>query len=156
MHHLRMPPQILRLVLLAAGIVASYVVARAFLTPPTFGQYGHYRGAALEQVASKPLHFAGAKSCDECHEEVREKLAKQEHKSLSCEGCHGASRAHALDPDAAIRKPTDATCLRCHAIDPARPRMIKQIAANDHFEGDRCIECHVPHAPKEEPNEKKP
>ena len=36
----RMPPQIVRLVLLTIAIVGSYLVARYFLTPPSFGQYG--------------------------------------------------------------------------------------------------------------------
>jgi hypothetical protein len=33
-----MPPQVLRLFLLAIGIVGSYFIARYFLTPPSFRQ----------------------------------------------------------------------------------------------------------------------
>ena len=46
----KLPPQIVRLVLLTVGIVGSYLVARYFLTPSSFGQYGFYRGQALEEV----------------------------------------------------------------------------------------------------------
>ena len=41
-----MPPQIVRLVLLTLLIIASYGVARMFLKPDSFGEFGHYRGAA--------------------------------------------------------------------------------------------------------------
>lgn len=145
-----MPPQVTRLVLLACGIVGTYAVARVVLTPRSFGQYGHYRGAALEEVAAREPLFAGAKACDECHSEVRDKLAKYEHRGISCESCHGPARTHADDPDVATTKLTNTGCIRCHADNGARPVWLKQIKT-DHFAGDKCIECHVPHQPKETP-----
>jgi hypothetical protein len=146
-----LPPQLWRLVLLTIAIVVSYVVARAFLTPASFGEYGHYRGAALEEIASREPVFAGAKACDECHADVSEKLAKFEHKRISCESCHGPSRDHAKNPDVEPKKSTNALCLRCHSADPGRPAFLKQIKRVDHFDGDRCVECHIPHQPKETP-----
>src|ERR1043166_5707264 len=130
-----MPPQILRLVLLTIGIVGSYLVARALLTPQSFGEYGWYRGDALEEIAARPPSYAGRKACDECHSDVVQKLAKGEHKLISCESCHGAAQAHADDPDVKTHKLTDGECLRCHAADPARPKFLKQIILADHFRG---------------------
>ena len=49
----KMPPQVFRIVLLAVGIVAAYSVTRYFLTPPSFRQYGWYRGAALTELAAR-------------------------------------------------------------------------------------------------------
>ena len=98
MRRFRLPPQILRLVLLTLAIVGSYLVARAFLAPPSFGQYGWYRGAALAEIASRPPVFAGKKACDECHSDILHKLAADAHKTLSCEACHGVSREHARQP----------------------------------------------------------
>jgi hypothetical protein len=146
----KIPPQIVRLILLTIGIVGSYFVARAFLTPHTFGDYGWYRGAALAEMADRPISFAGKKACDECHSDVVLKLAKHEHKTLSCEGCHGPADAHATNPDAKLDKPTFAQCVRCHEANPSRPTWHKQIVVNKHYQG-KCTECHVPHSPNDVP-----
>lgn len=151
---MKMPPQITRLVLLTIAIVGSYLVARYFLTPPSFGQYGWYRGDALEEAASHKPVFAGKKACGECHTEVEAKLAKFSHKTLSCEGCHGPAEAHAADPDAAAllpKKQPFSSCIRCHEANPSRPKWHKQIVIKAHYPGDKCTECHVPHAPSEVP-----
>jgi hypothetical protein len=146
----RMPPQIFRLVLLTLGIVGSYLVARAFLTPPSFGQYGWYRGAALEELAARPPVYAGKQACDECHSDILHKLAGDAHKTLSCEACHGVSRAHAENPDILPVKLTGSHCIRCHEANPSRPAWFKQIVVKDHY-GSKCAECHIPHQPKQTP-----
>jgi hypothetical protein len=151
MSRIPMPPQILRLVLVTIGIVATYVVARHLLTPASFGQYGHYRGAALGESSARQPIFAGAKSCDECHTETFEIQAKDKHKTVSCEACHGPSRPHVKNPDLPLVKLSNDTCLRCHSMDPARPVKQKQVDAVDHYHGDKCIECHFPHQPNKSP-----
>ena len=72
----KMPPQIVRLVLLTIGIVGSYLVARTFLTPQSFGEYGWYRANALGELAAQKPVFAGKESCvkSECHAKVGEML----------------------------------------------------------------------------------
>ncbi len=149
----KMPPQIVRLVLLTLGIVGSYGVAWKLLVPKTFGEYGWYRGAALGEIAARKPVFAGMKSCDECHSDVLQKLAKYEHRTVSCESCHGPGRAHADDPD--IKTPrgqfADGDCLRCHQSNPTRPLWIKQVDPIEHYRADKCTGCHVGHQPKEAP-----
>ena len=147
----RIPPQIVRIVLLTIGIVASFLVARYFLTPPSFGQYGFYRGDALNEMASYPIAFAGKKACEECHFDEYEMLDQFEHKTLSCEGCHGAGQAHADDPDVEMEVLTYSHCVRCHEANPSRPALHMQIDSKDHYTGDSCAECHVSHAPSEFP-----
>lgn len=149
----RMPPQIVRLILLILGVVGSYGVARMLLVPPTFGEYGWFRGAALEELAATKPVFSGMKSCDECHSDVLQKVAKYEHKSVSCESCHGPSRPHAGDPDVKPPKAkfADSDCLGCHQSSPSRPSWLKQVEPLEHFRGDKCTGCHVPHQPKEMP-----
>ena len=146
-----MPPQVVRLVLLTFGIVGSYMVAKFFLTPASFGQYGYYRGSALMEMASRPTVFAGKKACDECHSEQLEQLAKYGHKGLSCEACHGAGHAHADNPDSPLQVLNFSHCARCHEFNPSRPKWHKQIDLKEHYPGDKCTECHVPHAPSEVP-----
>jgi hypothetical protein len=147
----KVPPQIVRLLLLLVGIVTSYLVARAFLTPPTFGEFGFYRGAALAELRERPRLFAGQKACEECHSEEVTKLAKFQHKSISCEACHGPRAEHARDPDIKMQVLSFSHCLRCHEANPSRPKTHKQIVVKEHYAGSKCIECHVPHAPSEVP-----
>jgi len=146
-----MPPQILRLCLLAAGIVVSYAVARFFLTPASFGQYGWFRGSAMAELADHERTYAGRKACEECHEDVVKKLAAHGHKTLGCEGCHGASQNHADNPDIKPEKLHFSTCVRCHEANPSRPKWHKQIVVKNHYTVGNCTECHLPHLPEEAP-----
>lgn len=153
MKRLRLPPQVVRLVILTIGIVASYAVARQVFVPKSFGQYGHYRGKALEEIAAREPRYAGQKSCNECHSEVLVKVGKFEHKTVSCESCHGISRAHGDDPDHNDPiKLTDSLCLRCHTREVARPSFLKQIEISNHYSSKgTCVSCHLPHQPNEVP-----
>lgn len=134
--------------LLTVLIVGTYIVARHFLTPPTFGRYGHYRAAALEDLSARGPTYAGAKACDECHSDVGEKLTANQHAGISCEACHGPTLLHSKNPDLNPPKITTNICLRCHAADPARPATQRQIVAQDHHPEKRCVDCHAPHQPK--------
>jgi hypothetical protein len=165
-HLFSMPPQVVRLCLLAVGIVTAYSIARYFLTPPSFQEYGWYRGDALAELAAREPVYAGKKACDECHSELVQKLQKGDHKTLACEGCHGPGEAHAANPDVKIDKSNYGACVRCHEANPSRPKWHKQIVVKTHYRetkpetkaGEKpelkpslCTECHVPHAPSEVP-----
>jgi hypothetical protein len=148
-----MPPQLFRIFLLAVGIVASYSVARYFLTPQSFREYGWYRGSALTELATRERVYAGKKACEECHSDEYQKLLKHEHKSLSCESCHGPGEAHVENPDNPDVKMAVlhySLCLRCHEANPSRPKWHKQIVSKNHYAG-KCTECHMPHSPSEVP-----
>jgi len=161
-----MPPQVVRLCLLAIGILTAYSIARYFLTPASFREFGWYRGDALVEVASRQPVYAGKRACDECHSEQVQKLQKNEHKTLSCEGCHGPGEAHATNPDIKIDKSNYGVCVRCHEANPSRPKWHKQIVVRTHYRESKpaakagakpelkpslCTDCHVPHAPSEVP-----
>jgi hypothetical protein len=147
----KMPPQIVRLVLLTIAIVCAYFSARYLLTPQSFGQYGHYRGNALQEIAAREPFWAGRKTCDSCHGEIVGKLAKAEHKGLSCETCHGPSKAHVENPEIKLPKLSYSQCVRCHEASPSRPKWLHQITPVKHYTGQVCSECHVPHQPNEVP-----
>ncbi len=148
---LKMPPQVFRLFLLLVGIVAAYGTARYFLTPPSFHQYGWYRGEAITELRARQVVYAGKKACDECHSDQYQKLQKDGHKTLSCESCHGAGQAHADNPDVKMEVLNYSHCVRCHETNPTRPKWHKQIVSKTHYTGSKCSECHVPHAPAEVP-----
>lgn len=147
-----MPPQVTRLVYLTIAIVVSYFVARWFLVPSSFGQYGWYRGDALREISALPTSYAGRGTCAGCHDELADKLGKGPHKGISCESCHGPAGAHVEDPSLAPAKIMDPRfCLRCHSFNPARPVKFPQVEIEDHFPDQKCAECHVPHSPREVP-----
>jgi hypothetical protein len=102
------------------------------------------------ELRSRTPVYAGKQACDECHSDQLQKLAKFEHKTLSCEACHGVSREHADNPDVLPAKPADNHCIRCHEANPSRPKWFKQIVAQDHYPG-KCTECHKPHQPSQTP-----
>jgi uncharacterized membrane protein len=147
-----LPPQIVRLVLVTVVIVGSYLVARYFLTPASFGELGWFRADAMWEAASYERVYAGAAACTECHSEEPEELAGGSHRLVSCESCHGPGQGHVDNPDVRkMRILTFSHCVRCHAADPSRPKWHRQIDVRDHYTGDACTECHLPHQPSEMP-----
>jgi NAD-dependent dihydropyrimidine dehydrogenase PreA subunit len=139
----------------ALFIVGTLVILglRAAFTPRSFGQYGHYRGAALGDIAAHPVHFAGHQACEVCHADVAETKAKGKHAHVNCEACHGAQARHAYDftNGSATIKPvlpdTAVLCARCHAASAAKPKSFPQVNAADHSGGVPCQTCHQPHSP---------
>ena len=108
-------------------------------------------GSLGAEMASKAPVFAGRKACDEGHSEITIKLAKGDHKQLSCEGCHGVSLNHVGNPDITPVKLTGSHCIRCHEANPTRPAWFHQITVKNHYSEQKCTECHVPHQPNEVP-----
>jgi hypothetical protein len=143
-----MNQQITRLfgVFLVAG--SGLAAARHYLIPPTFGELGHYRAAAIDLMTARKSKFAGPATCAECHDEIAAKRASGNHRTLSCEVCHGPSALHAtdLEPNPVIPQPRK-FCPVCHAYDPSRPTGFAQIDPVGHNPLKACTKCHDPHAP---------
>jgi hypothetical protein len=132
-------------------IVAAFAFLglRGLVVPKSFGQYGHYRGDALKEIAARPVVHAGQAACADCHDDVLQMKKAGKHASLSCEGCHGPQARHAADPTAVTpQKPiTEALCARCHDHNVARPANFPQVNAKEHSGGAACGDCHQPHTP---------
>ena len=58
---------IVHLVLVLAVVGVLALVVRAALIPATFGQYGAYVGASVEEIRSKPVQYVGSERCKDCH-----------------------------------------------------------------------------------------
>jgi len=65
-----MPKHIVRLLILIAAVAIVAFSAKQFLTPDTFYQYGHYRGNAVAEIASKVPKLQGSASCQPCHKKA--------------------------------------------------------------------------------------
>lgn len=145
-----MPPQLKRLIPLFIAFIGLFLLIRHFLVPDTFGQYGHYRGAALDVMASKELVFATKTTCFDCHDDIQGILESDMHAGLSCLICHGPATEHVEDPfEGEIRKEGDREfCARCHDINAARPLdVVTQVDVSEHnVEFENCTDCHNPHA----------
>ncbi len=125
-----------------------FIGIRSWLVPKSFGQYGHYRGDAISEIAAKPIQFAGRQACEACHGEIAEKEKQGKHASVGCEACHGALGKHVDDPSVQPAKlDTAQLCVRCHEASAARPKTFPQVASADHSNGLTCETCHQPHDP---------
>lgn len=136
--------------------VVAFIVLRTAVVPRSFGQYGHYRGAAIAETAARPIAFAGHAACEACHTDVADLKKQGRHVVVSCEACHGALARHADDPASVTpaKLDTAVVCARCHEANTAKPKGFPQVATADHSGGLACDTCHQPHKPKIEVAEK--
>ena len=138
-----------RLLLVFVVGVIVFVLLRVSLVPRSFGQYGHYRGDAIAEIAAHPAAFAGHQSCAGCHSDIVEQKLKGKHARVNCEACHGALLSHADDPGSVIPVKLEPAklCVGCHEANAAKPKTFPQVISADHASGASCDLCHQPHNP---------
>lgn len=145
----RIRDQVIRLAIIFTVVIVALLVARQRFVPKTFGELGHYRASALEEIAGTEIRYAGSDACDDCHEDVVETKNASYHRGLACEVCHGPSVKHAEAPDE--HKPViprdRIACLYCHAYLPSRPTGFPQVVEISHNPMKACTTCHNPHDP---------
>lgn len=144
-----LPQQVRPLLLAFALVIAAFFVGRYLFMPKTFGQFGHYRGAAVDEIEALPTAYAGFQACADCHDDIFVDRAKSHHRSISCETCHGPAAAHIENPDE--HKPivpmSRDFCPLCHGYNISRPTGFPQVVAERHNPGQPCQSCHDPHNP---------
>lgn len=159
------------------GVILFLILAgRAYLVPSTYGQYGKYRAAHLDEARDIPALHQGDDACLECHEKEWD-MADGKHTDVPCEICHFSAAPHAQegkgdlpvkDPDLAkYRKladmPVDRSreaCLNCHVRLSSRPEKFPQVKDVDKHVKDgwkpdlgqlepkaACQRCHKAHFP---------
>lgn len=127
----------------------AFLGVRAYLVPRSFGQYGHYRGDAMNETAARPVNYAGHRSCEDCHADIVGKKSGGRHAQVNCEACHGPLARHVDDPTSVqpVKLDTAVLCVRCHEANPAKPHNFPQVVSAEHSSGMRCDTCHQPHSP---------
>ena len=148
------------LIRLAAAFVIGmvlFLVLRGLLVPKTFGEFGHYRGAALGEIAAQPVSYAGHDVCEGCHDDVLQGKRVGRHARVACESCHGPQAKHTEDPGSIVPPKLDTAvlCVRCHAASNSKPMDFPQVHAIEHSSGLACNACHQPHSPRIEVKGKK-
>lgn len=98
-----MPKHIVRLLVLIVVFAIVAFSAKKFLIPASFYEYGHYRGAAVAEIASKVPKLQGSAACQSCHKKAYEEWAAGIHRKATknnviqglvvkngpgCEVCH--------------------------------------------------------------------
>ena len=143
-----MPKHISRLLLLLAALIGAALAAKFFFTADSFYEYGHYRGKSVTEIAAQEPVYRTPRYCQDCHGERHAQWSANNHKSVSCEVCHGAAQDHPAKGKLPIPADTRKLCTLCHEQMPGRPRTQPQIDLAQHSGGQQCIVCHNPHAPK--------
>lgn len=135
--------------LFAAGFLL-FMVARSVFVPKTFGDYGHFRAAALDEMREQQLRYAGRAACADCHSDIVEARKGSKHEAIGCETCHGPLAKHASDPSSqkASKPDPEKVCLTCHLANAGRPQHFPQITPKQHTDESPCTNCHLPHHPE--------
>lgn len=152
---------LLRALLLLLGALLLFFVVRTFLTPHSFGQYGHFRGDNLKEQAAIALVHGSPSSCGECHQDQVGIVSKGPHIKIPCQDCHGPLGKHVTEEGIQPMPITKsfALCARCHQKLEARPKTFPQINLQEHvlskgknLESEEiCSSCHRPHNPMKMP-----
>jgi len=147
-----MPKLIFRLFLSFVLFVGVFIVVQKFLTPNSFGKYGHYRANAIDDNKIGVSYFKGEEKCTTCHFEIYNLKNSDLHSDVSCESCHtpkadSTTECELLPPKVSG---TIEFCGICHEQNAARIKKgVPQLDFEEHEEGQNCIECHNAHAPWE-------
>jgi hypothetical protein len=154
---LRHTKHIFRAFLLLTIFIIALILGRSLFVPDSWGQYGWFRGASVDEHRDLPLKHGGTGSCGECHDGELETLTQGGHSSLQCELCHAPLAAHVVDDEivAEMAVPENAEfCVQCHQRLVARPHEFPQVLPRQHVEENggefsetACFDCHEPHAP---------
>ena len=141
---------LVRLAVVMLIALLAFVILRTAIVPRSFGQYGHYRGDAIAEIAARPVAIAGNETCEACHTDVADLKKRGKHAGLACEACHGALAKHAEDPGSLTPALPDTgiICVRCHEANSAKPKWFPQVVSADHSAGLACNTCHKPHSPQ--------
>jgi cytochrome c553 len=143
-----MPKHIFRLVSLIVGFLVLTIIAIPILIPDSFYRFGHYRANSVIEIAAQEPVLQTANYCKDCHTERHAQWSASNHKSVTCEVCHGAALGHPQKGKLPIPKDAAKLCTLCHEAMPGRPRTQPQIEAAQHSGGQQCTVCHNPHSPK--------
>ncbi|MBF0230603.1 MAG: hypothetical protein HQK63_13620 [Desulfamplus sp.] len=162
----------LRIIMVVASVVLMAgvgFVVKELLIPKSFGLYGPYRADAIDEETQRVLRHGTNASCFGCHQYEATIHLTGNHKTISCEFCHGTYSDHVSNgrkiATLPVKKGDEITtlCLRCHNTEiKARSTMvIKTVGVPDHLKKQNvklthtCNQCHHVHAPLKYINEAK-
>ena len=146
-----MPKLIFRLFFSFVVFVGIFILIQRFLTPDSFGKYGHYRANAIDDNKISTSYYKGEEKCTSCHQEVYDLKSEDVHDGVSCESCHVPKIDISTECEVMPPKVEGdlKLCAQCHETNFGRLKKAPQLDFKEHEEGQNCIECHNVHAPWE-------
>ena len=154
-----MPKHIRRLIAILAVLAMMFVAGKMYFPPKSFGVYGHYRAASVEDIAAAHPAYLNPDSYSAAYPKEYEMWSSGIHKVVKCQICHttvgklvnmaSLSGATSLSTSAALPAAGDSRklCVKCHERIAGRPDYMPQIEVDSHSKGQACTACHNPHSP---------
>ena len=138
-------------ILLAVLVVLAFVVLAVIPTPVFLEEYGFHPQETernTEEWASLPIQYVSSSICVDCHQDEYNLREQGNHKTVSCENCHGPAKAHLETGATEVLDSSRGLCGLCHAQLVSRPGGFPQVDMAE-MGGDKdCITCHNPHEPR--------
>jgi hypothetical protein len=148
-------------------VLVILFIVTTFLRPDSFGEHGHYRWDALNDIFASKIVNQNISTCSKCHNDIYQLHQKDAHYNVPCVDCHGAGDLHVAYnqqgeeakniTNEQAKLPKEYTlegCLYCHRKLNAKPSDFPQIDQAEHYKflhvkdlTTKCIECHSPHEP---------
>ncbi len=138
--------------LLLSVLLLVFVVPRVMPIPAFLEEYGFHPEETEEDTekwASLPIQFASSAVCLDCHQDKYNIWEQGNHRTISCENCHGPAQEHLKTgaPPTVTHK-TRELCGLCHAKLVSRPSNFPQVDMEEMGGNAECITCHDPHDPR--------
>jgi len=153
------PKHIRRLVALLVIFALLFVGGKIIFHPESFGVYGHYRAASVEEIAAPHPAYINSDLLSAGYPKEYETWSTGIHKVVKCQVCHSAvgssmnTASFAADSPhpatTALPMPSDSRklCVKCHERIAGRPDFMPQIEVSSHAGERQCTACHNPHSP---------
>ena len=79
----KLPEALVRLLIVFAAVIGLTIVIVKFVIPPRFKDTKIQWADTVARETAKPVRYAGAIACTECHEEIVAEKKKGYHRDLS-------------------------------------------------------------------------
>ncbi len=137
--------------LLSAVLIIVLVVPRVVPTPAFLAEYGFHRGEVKENAeewSSLPIQYVSSSICNDCHQDNYGIWEKGNHRTVSCENCHGPVNPHLEGKARPVVDSSRELCGLCHARLISRPSNFPQVDMEEMGGHVDCVTCHDPHDPR--------
>lgn len=154
-----MPKHIRRLIAILVIFALLFVGGKIIFHPKSFGVYGHYRAASVEDIAAPQPVYLNSDSFSTAYPKEYETWSTGIHKVVKCQVCHSPAgksmspasfatdAAHASSTALPVPSESRKLCVKCHEKIAGRPEFMPQIEVSSHAGERQCTACHNPHSP---------
>ena len=137
--------------LLVLLLALVFIGLRIMPVPDVLMDFGfHTRDAEANRAewASQPIRFVSSSLCVDCHQENYGMWEQGNHRTVSCENCHGPAKQHLETGEPPSINTDRDLCGLCHAQLISRPSSFPQVNMAEMGNGEDCVSCHDPHEPR--------